>query len=576
MSLSVSSFPEAPAKLLNGQKRQKQSPSQGESKRAFFGTFLSKGSVPFLKRIRHFTKVNVNIKGSVIHHEQHHPEKVPPSRSHSRHPSSVASSPIKASGIVIDLIGIPHKDEYFPPSKGGDADATSFREPWPSPPTTLTASALSFPSVTNHVSATAPTPPPPPPPPPPTVPNDDPASHHPLRNHAQPSERDGEIAPVVDNLTSHDSQASAPSAKPPAELSRRRSRAVTSPTSSTTSPFFVTVTTASPTSQSPMAQLPAAPTSTEGRVRSRSISTSVKRAATAETVPVQVPAPPSRPRYKSETSIGVRDPITLTPNDIPQVKRRGRGKSSPTAPLPSGIPLPKHQLQQQQQEQQQQPQPQERGESRPKRVRQLSNSSGRSGTGAGAGSSNIAPGNQERSSSLQVPSRQQQQQPSQNNPQPLLTGHMLCMRSGSRPLPSTTHTHQLLSVSGRPSTAHAHAGARSNPSTTTRVITATSLLVPRLSPEQMSADKAYDTRQRPRTTDGASASSRPRTPSTSLPVRSSEGTHNQVLPPPPTLQTPTLGSVVDGGGRRSRLPVLNTQARAATAAAIDRVGSEVS
>jgi len=315
----------------------------------------------------------------------------------------------------------------------------------------------------------------------------------------------------------------------------------------------VTVTAASATSHSPTVQFSAAPTTMEGRARSRSVSTSVKRAATTEAVPMPVPALPSRPRHRSETSIGVRGPITLSPNDIPQVERRGRGKSSPTPPLPSGIPLPK-QL------------PQERGESRPKRPRHLSNLSSRSGSGVGI--NNItAPRNSERPSQ-QAPTKQQQQTQNQS----LLTAHMLCMRSGSRPLPTTTHTH-LLSVSGRPSTAHA--GARPSPS---RAITATSLLVPRLSPEQMAAaDRLYATRPRPKTTDGASpASSRPRTPSTSLAVRSSENPHNRPLPPTPTPQTPTLG-LVDGAGRRSRLPVPNTQvmvSRAATAAAVGMVGPE--
>lgn len=491
-----------------------------------------------MKRIRHFAKVNLNVKGSVIHHQHHHPEKVSPSRS--RHPSSVATSPIKASGIVIDLIAVPDNGEYFPSSKSDEADASSLdpvREPWPSPPT---PAAVPFPSVTNYVSAT-----PTPTPAPTTVPIEDPTLRRPLQNHAQPPEKYGEIAPVIDNFKSHGSRASAPSAKSPAEHSRQRSRAMTSPTSSTAPPCFVTVTTVSPTSHSPTAQFPAIPTPTEGRVRSRSISAIVKRAATTETLPVPVPALPSRPRHKSEASIEVRGPITLSPNDIPQVKRRGRGKSSPTPPLPSGIPLLKQQLRQQQ--------PQERGETRPQRPRHLSNSSSRSGSGAGSG--NTAPRNSDWSSP-QLPTQQQ----SQN--QSLLTAHTLCMRSGSRPLP-TTHTH-LLSVSGRPPTAHA--GARPNPS---RTITATSLLVSRLSPEKMAADRLHVTRPRPKTTDGASASSRPRTPSTSLAVRSSEGPHNQLLPPLPALQTPTLG-LVDSGERRSRLPVPNTQvvvSRAATAAA---------
>lgn len=544
MSLSVSSFPERPAMLSHHQKRQKQPSSEGENKRAFFGTLFSKGSLPFLKRIRGFAKANVNVKGSVIHHRHHHPEKVPPS--HSRQPSSVAASPIKASGIVIDLTAVPHNDEYFSSSKSDDADAFSIdvlREPWPSPPTT--PAALPFPTVTNYVSAA-----PAPTPAPTTVPIEGPTSRHSLRNNAQPPEKIGEIASVVDNLKSHYPQASTLLAKPPAELSRRRSRAMTSPTSGTAPPCFVTVTAVSTTSHSPTA---AAPTTMEGRARSRSVSTSVKRAAATEAAPV--PALPSRPRHKSETSIGVRGPTTLSPHDIPQAERRGRGKSSPTPPLPSGIPLPK------------QP-PQERGESRPKRPRQLSSSSSRSGSGVG-NNNNVVPRNSERSSQQAPTKHQHQHQHQQTQNQPLLTAHMLCMRSGSRPLPTTTHTH-LLSVSGRPPTAHA--GARPSPS---RAVTATSLLVPRLSPEQVAvADRLYASRPRPKTTDGASpASSRPRTPSTSLAVRSSEAPHNQLLPPPPTPQTPTLG-LVDSAGRRSRLPVLNTQAmvpRAATAAAVGMV-----
>ena len=557
MSLSVSSFPEPSAKPPHHQKQQKPPPSETENKRAFFGTLLSKGSVPFLKRIRHFAKVNMNVKGSVFHQQQHHPEKVSPSRS--RHPSSVAASPIKASGIVIDLIAVPHNGEYFPSSKSDEDDATSvdaLREPWPLPP--ITPAALPFPSATNYVSAT----------PTPTLTTDDPTSQPPSRNGVQPPTKN---APVVDNSKYHNSRASAPSANPPAKLSRQRSRAMTSPTSTTVPPFCVTVTTVSPTSHSPTAQLPAAPTPTEGRARSRSVSTNVKGAATTETTPVPVPALPDRPRHKSETSIGMRSAITLSPNDIPQAERRGRGKSSPTPPLPSGIPLPK-----------QQPQERGGGDTRPRRPRHLSNSSSRSArasgaaSGGGGGNLSIAPRNSEWSSSSslspQAPAKQQQQAQNQS----LLTAHMLCMRSGSRPLSTTTHHTHLLSVSSR-STAHAHvhAAARPHPS---RAITATSLVVPRLSPEQMAAERLYVTRPRPKTTDGASSasSSRPRTPSTSpAAVRPSEDPHDrdQLLP-----QTPTIG-LVDSEGRRSPLPVPNAQvvvsrAAAAAAAAVGTVGSE--
>lgn len=556
MSLSVSSFPEPSAKPPHHQKRQKRPPSESENKRAFFGTLLSKGSVPFLKRIRHFAKVNMNVKGSVFHHQQHHPEKVSPSRS--RHPSSVAASPIKSSGIVIDLIAVPHNGEYFPSSKSDEADATSvdaLREPWPLPPTT--PAALPFPSVTSYVSAT----------PPPTFTTEDPTSRPPLQSGVQPPTKHVEIASVVDNSNSHNSRASAPSADPPAKLSRQRSRAMTSPTSATVPPFCVTVTAVSPTSHSPTAQFPAAPTSTEGRARSRSVSTNVKGAATTETTPVPVPALPSRPRHKSETSIGMRSAITLSPNDIPQAERRGRGKSSPTPPLPSGIPLPK-----------QQPQERGGGDTRPKRPRHLSNSSSRSArassaAGGSGGNLNVAPRNSEWSSSPQAPTKQQQQAQNQS----LLTAHMLCMRSGSRPLSSTTHHTHLLSVSSRPSTAHAHAHAAARPHPS-RAITATSLLVPRVSPEKMAAERLYATRPRPKTTDGASSasSSRPRTPSISFAgVRPSEDPHDRDQLPP---QTPMIG-LVDSEGRISRLPVPNAQvvvsrAAAAAAAAAGTVGSE--
>ena len=356
-----------------------------------------------------------------------------------------------------------------------------------------------------------------------------------------------------------------PRPTPPAKLSRQRSRAMTSPTSTTVPPFCVTVTTVSPTSHSPTAQLPAAPTPTEGRARSRSVSTNVKGAATTETTPVPVPALPDRPRHKSETSIGKRSAITLSPNDIPQAERRGRGKSSLTPPLPSGIPLPK-----------QQPQERGGGDTRPKRPRHLSNSSSRSarasGGASGGGNLSIAPRNSEWSSSSslspQAPAKQQQQAQNQS----LLTAHMLCMRSGSRPLSTTTHHTHLLSVSSR-STAHAHvhAAARPHPS---RAITATSLVVPRLSPEQMAAERLYVTRPRPKTTDGASSasSSRPRTPSTSpAAVRPSEDPHDRDQLPP---QTPTIG-LVDSEGRRSPWPVPNAQVVVSrAAAAVGAVGSE--
>jgi hypothetical protein len=414
MSLSVSSFPEAPPKLARHPKWRKLPSPKGKS--GFFGALLSKGSVPILKHIRHFTKADV--KESVIHQ----PVNVPSTQS--RHPLSVSPSSIKAPSIVIDLRSVPTIDECFPSSKFDDVDASSLDpvlEISHSPQATPVA--LPFPSTKERISAT------------PTLLS--------VKEH-------NAIAP---DSEPHDSRSNFPSVKPLAELSRR-CRATTSP-GSTAPPGFGTI--ISPTSYSSTTPSPTvAPT--EGRPRLRSILTGVKQTAT-ET------EPPRRPRYKSETSIGVRGAATpSSPDDTSREgKRTYRGKSSPP-PLPSSMMSSAVSKQQYE----------IGGPWRP-----LSNASSKSVGGV-------------KPSELPVPN-----QPAR------LTAHMLCMRSGSRPLP----THLTLS-SGR--------------------------LV---------------ARPRSKTSDAASAPYRPRTASASLGVRAAECDHSQQSPPPP----PTPG--LPDGGRRSRLPV---------------------
>lgn len=414
MSLSVSSFPEAPPKLAHHPKWRNLPSPKGKS--GFFGALLSKGSVPFLKHIRHFTKADV--KESVIHQ----PVNVPSIQS--RHPLSVSPSSIKAPSIVIDLRSVPTIGECFPSSKFDDVDASSLDpvlEISHSPQATPVA--LPFPSTTERISAT------------PTLLS---AKEH------------NEIAPVVDDSEPRDSRSNVPSVKSLAEPSRRW-RATTS-SASTAPPGFGATTSHSPTTPSPTVA------STEGRPRLRSILTGVKQTAT-ET------ESPRRPRHKSETSIGVRGATTpSSPNDTSREgKRTYRGKSSPP-PLPSSMSSSAVSKQQY-----------EMGAP----WRPLSNASSKSVGGV-------------KPSELPVPN-----QPAR------LTAHMLCMRSGSRPLP----THLTLS-SGR-----------------------------------------MVARPRSKTSDAASAPYRPRTTSASLAVRTAECEQSQQSPPPP----PTPG--LPDGGRRSRLPV---------------------
>src|SRR5712672_2464867 len=96
MSLSVSSFPQAPPKLVQQPKLQV-TPSLKSSGR-FLGTLLRKRSVPFLKGIGHFAKTHV--KGSIIRQRAN----VSLFRSLSKHHSSLSRSAIRRpSSIVIDI-----------------------------------------------------------------------------------------------------------------------------------------------------------------------------------------------------------------------------------------------------------------------------------------------------------------------------------------------------------------------------------------------------------------------------------------------------------------------------------------
>jgi hypothetical protein len=426
MSLSVSSFPEAPQKLAHHPKWRK--PPTPKRKSGFFGALLCKGSVPFLKHIRHFTKTDV--KESVVHQ----PVSVNVQPTRSRHSLSIRSpSSIRASSIVVDLRSVPHNGECFPSSKIDDVDASSL-----DPVLEISHSpnsipiALPFPSTTDGIPTT------------PTL--------------LSVKEHNG-IAPVFDDFEPHHSQYTVPSTKPPLTEASRRCRATTSPATTVPPGFETRISSILRPSTTP-----STPVATESHLRSRSILTGPKQVV-IET------EPPHRPRYKSETSAVVRGAtMPPSPNDDlgpPEGKRTYRGKSSPP-PLPTSMASSALSSKQRQQER-------DMGPWRP-----LSNAAG------------LKP------SELPVPNQQLTR----------LTAHMLCMRSGSRPLPT-----------------HLQSG----------------LLA---------------TRPRSKTSDAASAPYRQRTKSASLAVRSSEGAdhhHHQRLSPLPPPRVPTPGLL--DAGRKSRLPV---------------------
>jgi hypothetical protein len=257
MSLSVSSFPEAPPKLARHPKWHETISLKNNGR--FLGTLLSKRPMPCLnlKGIGHFAKAHV--KGNIIHHRVN----VPLSRF--KHPSPHSRSSIRASSIVIDIIPIPNNDECFYTSS--DVDGSSLDpsiDLFPSPP--ICPPALST-SSTVKVR---------------------PQAHEKGVQH--PAREQEEVASVVYDSEPHNSQASDSES---------------------------TITPPIPPSQTTQ---PLAPPSTVGRHRWHSASAGAKAASATET------APPTRPRHKSETEIGLRRPTTSSPDDASASEGKGRGK----------------------------------------------------------------------------------------------------------------------------------------------------------------------------------------------------------------------------------------------------------
>ncbi|KAH9991530.1 hypothetical protein BJV77DRAFT_1006700, partial [Russula vinacea] len=272
MSLSVSSFPEAPPTA------------------ALFGTLLNKRPVPFLKGIGHLAKAHV--KGSIVHLRVN----VPWCRS--QLPSSLSrSSRIESSSIVIDIFPIPNCDECC----FTDADASSLGPTieLSSSSRSISPAAPSTPSTENaEISMADPV----------EGPHrssqysdsvGDPA--HTREECTAPSERQEEVASAVCDSEPHDSP----------------------------QPSDSDATIIAPISRHPTTQ-PLATPSMIPRVRSHSVSPVVKASPT-ETIP-----PSRRPRYKSETAVGPRRRTASSSSpDRKGARGKNSTSTSAVPPLPS-------------------------------------------------------------------------------------------------------------------------------------------------------------------------------------------------------------------------------------------------
>jgi hypothetical protein len=266
MSLSVSSFPEAPPKLVRQPKWQV-IPSLKSSGR-HLGTLLSKRSVSFLKGIGHFAKTHV--KGSITRQRA----KVSRCRSIFKHHSSLSRSSIRASSTVIDITPISNNDECFS-ARSSVVDTSSLNptiEISLSP--TISPAALSTPTAAKDIPAVSPTD---------TV-------KAPYQSSVQSLVGDGEHA--------HETVVQRPAKEHEEVASDSEPHDPQPPDSEITTPLPISP---SLTTQSHTIPVP----STEGRRRSHSASAGVKASATEM-------VPPTRPRHKSETAIGH---TTMTPSD---------------------------------------------------------------------------------------------------------------------------------------------------------------------------------------------------------------------------------------------------------------------
>ncbi|KAF8500267.1 hypothetical protein F5888DRAFT_1801813 [Russula emetica] len=287
MSLSVSSFPEAPPKLVRQPKWKVTLKSSGR----FLGTLLSKRSVPFLKGIGRFAKTHV--KESIIRQCAN----VSRSRSISKHHSTLSRSSIRSSSIVIDITPISNNDKYFS-ARYSDVDASSLNptiEISLSP--TISPAALSTPTAAKDIPAISPTD---------TV-------KAPYQSSVQ--------SLVGDSAHAHETVVQHPAKEHEEVASDSEPHDPQPPDSEITTllPISSSLTTQSLT-------VPGVP-STEGRRRSHSASAGVKASAT-ETVS------PTRPRYRSETAIDLPRHLTTTsPSDDPP-SSEGKDSSRGENPIP--------------------------------------------------------------------------------------------------------------------------------------------------------------------------------------------------------------------------------------------------
>lgn len=288
ISLSVSSFPEAPPNLVRRPKWQV-TPSLKSGGR-FLGTLLSKPSLPSLNGIGHIAKSHV--KRGIVRQRAN--------VSRPRWLSKRHSSLTRSSSIVIDITPISNNNNYSSASSEVDASSVDpMIEISLSP--TINPAALSSPTVTKDSPAISPT---------------DPAK--------------GPYQPSVQSLASDSTHAPETAAQHPGKEHEEVSPADFEPHN----PQPPNSETATPLPTSLITQSPSAPPvpSTEGRRRSHSASAGVKASAT-KTEPLTLH------RYKSETAIGLPR-LTVTPSEpIPQPPATGRSTHTSDS-----IPTKKQQL----------------------------------------------------------------------------------------------------------------------------------------------------------------------------------------------------------------------------------------
>ncbi|KAH9962259.1 hypothetical protein BC827DRAFT_1155085 [Russula dissimulans] len=404
MSLSVSSFPGAPQKKLPHRQTWQGVPPP-ERKRGFSCPRINLPSVSLLKGIRRLARAYV--KADVIHQ----PVSVPPSRSQRPRPLSLSRSSIRPSSIVIDIIAVPHDDGSSPSVKSSYVDATGLDpiiELSSSPPLSPAA-----PSTPEHISLAVMTEP-------------VKALHHqfprsigdrkrvPEKTASLPTQERNETVSVVGD--------SNPPAAHPSHASNRHS-IEPSRRSHVTTP--VSPTTAFPTAHSASARMQSVPVpSMKGRLGLRPVSTGAETAATTTMLP-------RRPRHKSETAIEGRRPFTYLDNDPFEGRNSGRNS---TRQIPTSIRTSILQK----------PRQHSRGSRGVRRT--LSASSSRKGKGSmGTGRSNSRSSSRSASPASGLSSV--------SAAPPLLSVHMLRMRSGSRV--SSTPLLRVRQSSSRPASASA-------------------------------------------------------------------------------------------------------------------------